>query len=128
MIIRDPAAIQPLMGTGGWGKSACESHRTSNEPFIDTSRLDWLGRTLHAPIPPLIGVRDAPGHAKRRRTWNRGFNPAAMKEYEPMVHKRVLELLEVLVQRGQVDLSTMFGYYTSVLSLIAWLSPTLILC
>ena len=42
-----------------------------------------------------------------------------MKEYEPIVHKRVLELLEVLLQRGQADFSTMFGYYTSVPSLIA---------
>ena len=69
---------------------------------------------MYNPIPPLIGVRDGPEHAKRRRTWNRGFNPAAMKDYEPMVHKRVLELLETIVQRGQVDLCEMFGYFTSV--------------
>lgn len=76
--------------------------------------LDWLGRTMYIPIPPLIGVRDGPEHAKRRRTWNRGFNPEAMKEYGPMVHKRVLEFLGVIVQRGQVDLCEMFGYLTSV--------------
>ena len=78
------------------------------------TRLDWLGRMMYAPIPPLIGVRDGPKHAKRRRTWNRGFNPAAMKEYEPMVHRRILELLEVIVQRGQVDLCEIFGHFTSV--------------
>jgi cytochrome P450 len=69
---------------------------------------------MYNPLPPLIGVRDGPEHAKRRRTWNRGFNPAAMKEYEPMVHKRVLELLEVIAQRGQVDFGEMFGCFTSV--------------
>lgn len=95
VIIRDPAAILPLMGTAGWGKSQY-----------------WLGRTLHAPIPPLTGVRSGPEHAKRRRTWNRGFNPAAMKEYEPMVHKRVVGLLEEVSRRGQVDLCEMFGYFT----------------
>ncbi|KAF9783489.1 cytochrome P450 [Thelephora terrestris] len=112
VIVRDPAAIQPLMGTTGWGKGACESCRMPSGPPIDMSRLDWSSRTMNAPIPPLIGVRDGPTHAKRRRTWNRGFNPAAMREYEPMVHKRVLELTEVLAQRGRVDLSAMFGYYT----------------
>jgi len=67
---------------------------------------------MYASIPPVIGVRDGPEHAKRRRTWNRGFNPAAMQEYEPMVHKRTLELLEVIVRRGQVDFGEIFGYFT----------------
>ncbi|KAF9644906.1 cytochrome P450 [Thelephora ganbajun] len=94
VVIRDPSVILPLMGTTGWGKS---SH--------------WVGRTLSAPIPPLIAIRDGPEHAKRRRTWNRGFNPTAMRQYEPMVHKKVLRLVEVIVQRGQVDLGEMLDYF-----------------
>jgi cytochrome P450 len=82
------------------------------------SQLDWLGRTLHASIPPLTGVRDGPEHAKRRRTWNRGFAPAAVKHYEPMVHKRVLELVEEVAQRVQVDLSEMLGYFALVFSVL----------
>ena len=81
-------------------------------------RLDWFGRTLHAPILPLIGLRDGSEHAKRRRTWNRGFNGSAMKNYEPMVHKRVLELLEVIIQLGQVDLSELLGRFTFVASFV----------
>lgn len=79
---------------------------------------------MYIPIPPLIGVRDGSEHAKRRRTWNRGFNPAAMEEYEPMVHERVLELSEAIVHRGRVDLSEMFGYFMSVPS-FACSDPTL---
>lgn len=45
-----------------------------------------------------------------------------------MVHERVLELLDILVQRGQVDLSTIFGYFMSVWSLIVRLSRALISC
>lgn len=95
VIIRDPAAIRPLMGTGGWGKSAY-----------------WPGRTLNVPIPSLIGVRDGPEHAKRRRTWNRGFSPASLRDYEPMVRERILGLSKAIAQRGQVDLSIIFGYFT----------------
>lgn len=102
------------MGTGGWGKSACESLKVSSQPFIYTSWLDWPGRTLNVPIPSLIGVRDGPEHAKRRRTWNRGFSPASMRDYEPMVRERVLGLSKAIAQRGRVDLSIIFGYLTSV--------------
>jgi len=80
---------------------------------------------MGAPIPPLIGIRDGAEHAKRRRTWNRGFNPAAMRQYEPAVRERVLQLLEAIVQRGRVDLGETFGYFALALSFIARPKPTL---
>lgn len=95
VIIRDPTAILPLMGTTGWGKSA-----------------HWWARTLHPPILSLVAIRDGSEHARRRRTWNRGFNPIAMKRYEPMIRTRVSQLLEVIAQRGRVDLSELFSYFT----------------
>ena len=83
---------------------------------------------MGAPIPPLIGIRDNAEHTKRRRTWNRGFNPTAMKQYEPIVHERVLQLLEVVVQRGQVDLAEILSYFASVSPYIAQLKPALTPC
>ena len=80
---------------------------------------------MGAPIPPLIGIRDSVEHTKRRRTWNRGFNPTAMRQYEPAVHERVLQLLEAIVQRGRVDLGEIFGYFALASSFIARLKPTL---
>jgi hypothetical protein len=42
-MIRDPAAIMPLMGTSGWGKSACESLGTPGEPFTEVSTVRLVG-------------------------------------------------------------------------------------
>lgn len=42
-----------------------------------------------------------------------------MQEYGPMVHERILELLEMVLQRGQVDLCELFGYLTLVPSFFA---------
>ena len=69
---------------------------------------------MGAPIPPLIGIRSNTEHTKRRRTWNRGFNPTAMRQYEPMVNEKVLQLLEAILQRYQVDLAEIIGYFTLV--------------
>ena len=80
---------------------------------------------MGAPVPPLVAIRDNAEHAKRRRTWNRGFNPTAMKQYEPAVHERVSQLLETIVQRGRVDLGEIFGYFALVSSFIVWLRPML---
>ena len=41
-----------------------------------------------------------------------------MKEYEPIVHKKVVQLLRVIIQRGQVDLSQLFCYFALVPSRI----------
>lgn len=89
---------------------------------------DWKGRVMGAPIPPLIGIRNSTEHTKRRRTWNRGFNPTAMKQYEPMVYAKVLQLLETIVQRGQVDLAEIISYFALVSLYIAQLKPTLTPC
>lgn len=120
MIIRDPAAILPLMGATGWGKSAGELIETSGGQFPDVSFSAWPASVLCPPIPSLIIIRDGPEHARRRRTWNRGFNAVAIKQYEPLVHKRVAQLSEVLVQRGCVDLAELFDYFAFVSSFIVY--------
>ena len=78
---------------------------------------------MGAPIPSLIGIRDGAEHTRRRRTWNRGFNPTAIKQYEPIVHKRVVQLLEAIVQRGRFDLGEMFSNFTLVNPLLRIQNP-----
>ena len=85
------------------------------------SPSDWPARILHPPILSLVSIRDSAEHARRRRTWNRGFNPVAMKAYEPIVYKRIIQLSEVLVQRSRVDLAELFDYFTCVSSSIFFL-------
>ena len=51
-----------------------------------------------------------------------------MKQYEPMVYAKVLQLLETIVQRGQVDLAEIISYFALVSLYIAQLKPTLTPC
>ena len=54
MIIRDPAAILPLMGATGWGKGPREYLEMWGESFIDIFVLR-LGGQDTAPSYPLTG-------------------------------------------------------------------------
>ena len=51
----------------------------------------------------LIGARDRAVHAEARKTWNRAFAGAAVKRYEPIVIRRVGELVEVLKARCSIQ-------------------------
>ena len=31
---------------------------------------------------PMVGIQDVDEHLRRRRAWNRGLGPAALKEYD----------------------------------------------
>ena len=73
--------------------------------------LDWHARALHAPVVALSAVNDHAEHAQRRRTWTRGFSPAALKDYEEIISKRVVQLTETLSARKSVDLARLFGYF-----------------
>ena len=78
----------------------------------DDSHIDWHARALHAPVVALSAVNDHAEHAQRRRTWTRGFSPAALKEYEEIVNKRTIQLTETLSARMSVDLARMFGHFS----------------
>ena len=59
----------------------------------------------------LSAVNDHAEHARRRKTWTRGFSPAALRDYEEIVNKRVIQLTETLSARKSVDLARMIGYF-----------------
>ena len=65
MIIRDPAAILPLMGTAGWGKSACESSRMSDESFADMFLGRLVGQNVACPHP---SIDRSTGRFRTRKT------------------------------------------------------------
>ncbi|KAH9922364.1 cytochrome P450 [Fomitopsis serialis] len=61
----------------------------------------------------LIGNRYKDRHAEARKTWNRAFTPAAMKDYEPILVRRAAQLVDELKQKGatgSVDLSLWLSY------------------
>ncbi|THG95018.1 hypothetical protein EW026_g6557 [Hermanssonia centrifuga] len=82
--IRDPSAILPMMGAQGIPKG-----------------------------PALIAFRDSTEHARRRKPWNRAFNTTAIKEYQPIISKRVTQLVDRLAeQKGTVDLAKWISFFT----------------
>lgn len=77
----------------------------------DGPYLDWHARALHAPVVAVSAVNDHVEHAQRRRTWTRGFSPSALKDYEEIVSKRVVQLTETLSARKSADLARIFAYF-----------------
>lgn len=72
-----------------------------------------IGRTLSATNPPLVGIMKPDVHHERRKPWNRAFSATALKEYEPMIASRALQLAHVLEsQKADVDLSRYLNYFT----------------
>ncbi|KAL5534887.1 hypothetical protein ACEPAF_2977 [Sanghuangporus sanghuang] len=58
----------------------------------------WKARTPTS-VPPLIAIRSTQEHARRRSRWNRAFNSASVKGYEPVLQKRALQLINELEKR-----------------------------
>jgi hypothetical protein len=92
-------------------------------------------------LKPLVTIRvtDKTEHARRRRSWTRGFTTAALKGYEPFVISRSLQLIDTLASKNlketqdltewcayfaydvMMDLACVIGYPTQVI-------PHLIIC
>ncbi|KAF9054569.1 cytochrome P450 [Panaeolus papilionaceus] len=94
--ICDANAIVGLLGNGGLPKGSF-----------------WDGRIPPGEVP-LIAIKDKKEHGRRRRPWNRAFSPIALKGYEDIVTRRVVQLCDELANRvGQsIDLSTGFSYFS----------------
>ncbi|KAJ7508590.1 high nitrogen upregulated cytochrome P450 monooxygenase 2 [Mycena galericulata] len=78
--ICDASAIQPILGIDGMPKGPIWDGRRSPKS------------TFYA----LIGVRDTAMHLRRRRIWNKAFNTQHVKAYEPILRKRLDQLLTAL--------------------------------
>ncbi|KAJ7174134.1 cytochrome P450 [Mycena crocata] len=59
----------------------------------------------------LIGARNFKDHAEARRAWNRAFIPAAVKGYEPILIRRIAQLVDAL--GAQKDKSTDLSQWLS---------------
>ncbi|KII89837.1 hypothetical protein PLICRDRAFT_52981 [Plicaturopsis crispa FD-325 SS-3] len=94
--IADVGSIIPLMGANGWPKGP-----------------NWDGRIPAQTTRSLIALNNAKEHARRRQFWNRAFNSSALKDYEPVITRRSIELAEQLEkQKGPLDLSRWLCYFT----------------
>lgn len=68
----------------------------------------------------LIGARDMRIHADARKVWNRAFTTASIKKYEPIVIRRIAQLVDELRVRCQsqgsrianVDIASWVNYFS----------------
>lgn len=74
---------------------------------------EQLGRFLSDRNLAMIALQDTELHIQRRRAWNRGLGPAALKGYEDQVAKRASQLVSKIEEhKGEVLLDHWFGYFT----------------
>ncbi|EGD89298.1 hypothetical protein H112_02916 [Trichophyton rubrum D6] len=68
---------------------------------------------LNYPSRSLQMTRDKAFHSRRRRTWDRGFSPKALSEYEPRVYQHCLDLVKQLSRLAgtPVDIGKWFKYF-----------------
>ena len=68
----------------------------------------------HEAVQSLICIVDKKERARRRRPWTRSFNTSALKDYEGLVIKRTLQLVDVVLSKNlndPVDLKTWIEYF-----------------
>ncbi|KAI0682151.1 high nitrogen upregulated cytochrome P450 monooxygenase 2 [Cerioporus squamosus] len=94
--IRDPSVISALMGSSGVGKGP-----------------NFIGAMLTETNIPMVGIMDVDEHLRRRRAWNRGLGPAALKEYEHLIVRRARQLVDRLgEQDGEVNIGKWLNYFS----------------
>lgn len=89
--------VQPVLGAGGLPKGHW-----------------WYNRGPSGQQPAIIAQRDPVEHKRRRRTWDRAFSSAAIKNYDVIVIKKVRELMEQFEKRAgqEIDLSMWMTYFS----------------
>ena len=87
----------------------------SSNPLTQIFRTDWAGGMLRDHNLPLVAIRDVEEHLHRRRAWNRGLGPAALRAYEDVLARRARLLVSKLEERArdgeEVDLGRWFGSF-----------------
>jgi hypothetical protein len=115
-------AVIPLMGPNGLEKGPCKFTNLelfTFDPVLTEDRsLVWSGRipageTVHS----LIAIVDKSEHARRRRSWTRGFTTVALKGYEALIKDRSLQLVDTLALNNLKEtqnLTEWFGFFAYV--------------
>ncbi|KIM78409.1 hypothetical protein PILCRDRAFT_11126 [Piloderma croceum F 1598] len=110
-------AIKPVLGAGGLPKGSCKSLSVFFVPRLDTLSQNapvWYNRVADGQPSSIIGTQDPVEHKRRRKTWDRAFSTAAIRNYEEIVVRRARQLVEQFEKRaGQdIDLSTWMSFFS----------------
>ncbi|KAF9075642.1 cytochrome P450 [Rhodocollybia butyracea] len=95
----DPSAVTDVLGAGGLPKG--KYYLARQDERAPSNLLTLTGEK----------------HASRRRVWNRGFNADALVEYDGILAKCAVELVEGMqvdseASKGEVDLTAWFNYFS----------------
>ena len=80
--------------------------------FLDNQ--DDAKEPRHEAVQSLICIVDKKERARRRRPWTRSFNTSALKDYESLVIKRTLQLVDLVLPKNlddAVDLKKWIEYF-----------------
>ncbi|RDX42087.1 cytochrome P450 [Lentinus brumalis] len=93
--ICDASLVDPLLGSSGVPKGP-----------------HYIGRMLSATALPMVRIQDTDAHLRRRKNWQRGMGPGAIKEYEQIIARRARQFVARLEeQKGTVVIGTWFNYF-----------------
>ena len=62
--------------------------------------LVWDAHSIPGTPHIVAAIRDVPGHNERRKLWNHAFSTASLKEFQPLVKDRILDLVAQLGRRA----------------------------
>ena len=76
------------------------------------------GRSLFSKNRNVLSWRDNAIHSARRKPWLRGTGAAALKDYEPVLARRVSQIVRMILRKsdGVVNLSESFKFFSYVRS------------
>ncbi|KAF8989678.1 high nitrogen upregulated cytochrome P450 monooxygenase 2 [Cyathus striatus] len=98
--ITEVDAVQPVLGLDGLRKG----------PIWDGRRA--LGKNQYASV---IGIRSIAEHLQRRKYWNKGLSISSVREYQPILKKRVNQLVDLLkskaFEKRFVDLAELLSFF-----------------
>ncbi|RDX52351.1 high nitrogen upregulated cytochrome P450 monooxygenase 2 [Lentinus brumalis] len=96
LCIVDPSMIPHILGVPGVPKGPI-----------------WVGGSLSYKTLPLVGIADTEEHMRRRRAWNRGLAPSALREYEVVTASRAKQLVQRLQEQvGEINLGDWMNRFT----------------
>lgn len=83
---------------------------------------EYVAHNIPGSIPNIATIPDVDSHRERRKLWNRAFTTSALKDYQPMVAARVLQLDDELSKRAAkidegskpVNLAEWMAFFTYV--------------
>lgn len=73
----------------------------------------WNGRRNPDAPAPIVATRSSKDHAAKRVFWSHAFSSASIREYQPVLGRRALQLAEELEKRARAEESVNLAEWMS---------------